>query len=63
MCTRPDLPRAVPWLATYGALTRPVSSSHCASEALRLPVTGSSIVASPLRKNARTSMASGEPAG
>src|SRR4030095_10019712 len=27
-CTRPERPRAVPWLATYGTLALPVSSSH-----------------------------------
>ena len=36
-------------------------SSHCASEALRLPVTGSSTAAPSFGKNARTSKASGEP--
>ena len=43
----PGRPRTVPWLAAYGALTRPLSSSHWASEAFRLPVTGSSMVGPP----------------
>ena len=62
-CTRPRRPSAVPWLATYGALARPVRSSHAASEALRLPghrVLGRAPV---LGKNARTSNAAGEQAG
>src|ERR1700691_434791 len=62
MCTRPRRPIAVPWLATYGAVTRPVLSSHWASEAFRLPVTGSSMP-EICGLNARTSSASGEPAG
>jgi hypothetical protein len=62
MCTRPRRPIAVPWLATYGAVTRPDSSSHCPSEAFRLPVTGSSIEVI-IGLNARTSIASGEPSG
>ena len=52
MCTRPARPSAVPWLATYGAWSRPVPSSHCASEAFKLPVTGSSTVAPSFTKNA-----------
>ena len=36
-CTRPRRPMAVPWLATYGAVTRAAASSHCPSEAFRLP--------------------------
>ena len=62
MCTRPRRPIAVPWLATYGAVSRPVPSSHWASEAFRLPVTGSS-APEICGLNARTSSASGEPAG
>src|ERR1700729_1457961 len=63
-CTRPRRPSTVPWLATYGAVTRPAEISHCAREAFRLPVTGSSPeVPSPLEKSARTSSASGDPAG
>src|SRR6059058_4623247 len=41
MNTRPARPSAVPCEATYGAVARPLDKSHCASEALRLPVTGS----------------------
>jgi hypothetical protein len=61
-CTRPRRPIAVPWLATYGAVARPDASSHCPSEAFRLPVTGSSIEVI-IGLNARTSNASGEPSG
>ena len=42
----------VPWLATYGDVTRPVRRSHPASDALRLPVTGSSRSRHPSGKNA-----------
>ena len=52
----------VPWLATYGAVTRPAASSHCPSEAFRLPVTGSSTEVT-CGLNARTSRAAGEPSG
>ena len=61
-CTRPRRPSAVPWLATYGEVTRPVASSHCPREALRLPVTGSSSDMTT-GVNARTSSASGDPSG
>lgn len=63
MCTRPARPSAVPWLATYGGRARPVSISHPASDALRLPVTGSSTVAPSFGKNARTSYAQSDPSG
>ena len=63
MCTRPWRPSAVPWLATYGAVARPVRSSYSASEAFRLPVTGSSSVLPCFGRNARTSKACGEPGG
>ena len=53
-CTRPARPSAVPWLATYGAVTRPVLSNHSASDAFKLPVTGSSIVEPSFGMNART---------
>ena len=62
MCTRPARPSAVPWLATYGAVARPLPSSHCATDALRLPVTGSSTDAPSLGKNARSSNAVSDPA-
>ena len=52
----------MPWLATYGAVSRPAASSHCPSEAFRLPVTGSSTEVT-FGLNARTSSASGEPSG
>ena len=48
--TRPARPSTVPWLATYGDVTRRCRSSHSASEALRLPVTGSSTVRAVLRE-------------
>ena len=52
----PALPRAVPWAATYEAGARPSPISHWASEALRLPVTGSSMSCPwSLEKKARTS--------
>src|SRR5690606_16617327 len=61
--TRPRLPSTVPCAATYGAVNRPDSSSHMASDAFRLPVTGSSSVIPFLGRNARTSIAAGEPSG
>src|SRR5690606_19551502 len=63
MVTRPRLPRAVPCDATYGAVNRPDSSSQLASDALRLPVTGSSTATPFAGKNARTSIAAGAPSG
>ena len=45
------------------AVARPVRRSHPASDALRLPVTGSSTRAPSFGKNARTSKAAGEPWG
>jgi hypothetical protein len=36
----PEPPRAVPWLATYGTLARPVRSSHRASETFRISARG-----------------------
>jgi RimJ/RimL family protein N-acetyltransferase len=63
MCTRPRRPSAAPWLATYGAAACPAASSHPASDALRLPVTGSSPTPPRAGVKARTSNASGEPAG
>src|SRR5438552_5323631 len=62
-CTRPARPSAAPWLATYGAVARPVRSSQSASDAFRLPVTGSSAVEPAFGKNARTSNAAAEPGG
>lgn len=44
-------------------MTWPEPSSHCAREAFRLPVTGSSAVLPSLTKKARTSNASAEPGG
>src|SRR5262249_12372983 len=61
--TRPARPRTMPGRAAYGAFSRPEPRSHCAREALRLPVTGSSTAMPSLGKKARTSMASGPPAG
>src|SRR5262245_35038449 len=63
MWTRPARPSAPPWLATYGASTRPVRRSHSARDALRLPVTGSSTVTPAFGTNARTSIAAGESGG
>src|ERR1700729_3784238 len=63
MRTCPFRPSTVPCRARYGARARPVASSHCASEALRLPVTGSSSMAPSFGENARTSNAAGPPGG
>ena len=56
MCTRPERPRtrALAGRCTARGHGR-VPSSHCASEALKLPVTGSSTSAPSFGKNARTS--------
>ena len=54
--TRPERPITVPWAATYDE-GRTVPESHCARPALRLPVTGSSVIPEPIGHSARTSHA------
>ena len=54
--TRPVRPITVPWAATYD-VGRTLPASHCARPALRLPVTGSSVIPEPVGHSARTSQA------
>src|SRR5699024_4016068 len=60
--TTPDRPSAVPCVSVKECGAQPAPLSHCATEALRLPVTGSSGIPAPGAK-ARISYSCSDPSG